>query len=128
MAGLGARVDDCDGRALAGGHVPREREVARAAHHSTVVSGAVPVAVSGVLSAGSLGVEARAAAVLDLDARDARVGAQAHGERVQAGAPRGRRVTRRICGTLKPAGRAPAVAASAAAVTRARGAAARARG
>ena len=59
----------------------------RAAHHSTGVPGAVPVAVSGVLSAGSLGVEARAAAVLDLDARHARVGAQAHGEGVQAARP-----------------------------------------
>ena len=56
----------------------------RAAHHSTGVPGAVPGAVSGVLSAGSLGVEARAAAVLDLDARHARVGAQARGQGVQA--------------------------------------------
>ena len=61
--------------------------------------------------------------MLDLDARHARVGAQAHGQRVQAEPWRGRTVTRRICGTLNPAGRAPAFAASAAALTRAPGAA-----
>ena len=61
--------------------------------------------------------------MLDLDARHARVGAQPHGQRVQPEPVRGRTVTRRICGTLKPAGRAPERAATAAAVTRAWGAA-----
>ena len=60
----------------------------RAAHHSTVVPGCGPDGGLGRAQRRVVGREAQAGAVLDLDARHARVGAQAHGQRVQAGAAR----------------------------------------
>ena len=58
----------------------------RAAHHSTGVLGAVADRRLGGDQRRVVGLEARTGAMLDLDARHARVGAQAHGQRVQAGA------------------------------------------
>ena len=93
----------------------------RAAHHSTGVLGAVPIAVSGVVRAGSLGSK-RGRPRCSTSTRATRGSARRRTARARRPVPlRGRRVTRWICGTLKPAGRAPAVAASAAALTRARG-------
>ena len=56
----------------------------RAAHHSTVVPGARPGGGLGRAQRRVVGLEAQAGAVLELDARHARVGAQARGQGVQA--------------------------------------------
>ena len=58
----------------------------RAAHHSTGVFGRGADRRLGRGQRRVVGLEARAAAVLDLHARDARVGAQARGQGAQAGA------------------------------------------
>ena len=96
----------------------------RAAHHSTGVPAGVPGAVSAVLSAGSLGRQARAAAALELDARrraDRRAAARpGRAGRSPLRARSGDQADlRRRCSA---AGLAPAVAARAAALTRMRGA------
>ena len=77
MARLGAGVDDRDRRPGAGETSHASGNPLRAAHHSTVVPGAVPTAVSGVVERRVVGREAQTGAVLDLDARHAPVGAQA---------------------------------------------------
>ena len=87
----------------------------RAAHHSTGVPGAVPRAVSGVVSAGSLGSKRGRPRCSTLDARHARVGAQPRGARACSASPvRGRSGDEADLRDAEAArGRAPAVAATA---------------
>ncbi len=85
----------------------------RAAHHSTVVPGAVSRAVSGVTSAGSLGWK-RSAARRSAATDATRGSARSRAASACSDSPgRGLTVTSRICGTLKPLGRAPAAEATA---------------
>ena len=129
---LGARVDHRDARARCRATGPRPPGSPLRARPPLRRSCPAPCAgaVSGATSAGSLGCEAQLARGARPARRRTRGSARRRrGERAQRLARRGRTVTRPICGTLKPLGRAPPRPATAAAARPApAGAARRGRG
>ena len=99
---------------------PHRGKLLRAAHHSTGVFGAVPIAVSGVMRRDRWGSRRGRPRCSTSTSRHARVGTQAHGVACRPSPGARAQGDEAHCWTLKPESRATTVTASARGVRRAR--------